>query len=115
MELGGHDQIFNLLVGRDIQKVYGQASQIVLTVPLLEGTDGVNKMSKTYGNYVGIDEPPDVMFGKLMSISDELMLKYYELMSDISIEGLKSLKKGHENGIGPPEGCQGRLRERDYH
>ena len=98
VELGGHDQIFNLLVGRDIQKVYGQESQIVLTVPLLEGTDGVNKMSKTYGNYVGIDEPPDVMFGKLMSISDDLMLKYYELMSDITIEELKALKEGIATG-----------------
>jgi tyrosyl-tRNA synthetase len=98
VELGGHDQIFNLLVGRDIQKVYGQESQIVLTVPLLEGTDGVNKMSKTYGNYVGIDEPPDVMFGKLMSISDDLMLKYYELMSDITIEELKTMKRGIETG-----------------
>ncbi|MDR2017753.1 MAG: tyrosine--tRNA ligase [Syntrophobacterales bacterium] len=98
VELGGHDQIFNLLVGRDIQKVYGQESQIVLTVPLLEGTDGVNKMSKTYGNYVGIDEPPDTIFGKLMSISDDLMLKYYELMSDISLEELKSLKNGITTG-----------------
>ncbi len=92
VELGGHDQIFNLLVGRDIQKAYGQESQIVLTVPLLEGTDGVNKMSKSYGNYVGIDEPPDTMFGKLMSISDELMLKYYELLSDISLDDLNTLK-----------------------
>jgi tyrosyl-tRNA synthetase len=98
VELGGHDQIFNLLVGRDIQKVYGQESQIVLTVPLLEGTDGVNKMSKSYGNYVGIDEPGDVMFGKLMSISDELMLKYYELLSDISLEELNVLKKDMETG-----------------
>lgn len=98
VELGGHDQIFNLLVGRDIQKVYGQESQIVLTVPLLEGTDGVNKMSKSYGNYVGIDEPPDVIFGKLMSISDELMLKYYELLSDISLEELNALKQGIRTG-----------------
>ncbi|HBE44027.1 MAG TPA: tyrosine--tRNA ligase, partial [Deltaproteobacteria bacterium] len=98
VELGGHDQIFNLLVGRDIQRVYGQESQVVVTVPLLEGTDGVNKMSKTYGNYVGIDEPPDVIFGKLMSISDELMLKYYELLSDISIDELKRLKEGIKNG-----------------
>ncbi|HOT43229.1 MAG TPA: tyrosine--tRNA ligase, partial [Syntrophorhabdaceae bacterium] len=91
VELGGHDQIFNLYVGRDLQRSYGQESQIIVTVPLLEGTDGINKMSKSYGNYVGIDEPPDVMFGKLMSISDELMLKYYELLSDITIEELKSL------------------------
>ena len=92
MELGGHDQIFNLLVGRDLQKAYGQESQCVLTVPLVEGTDGVNKMSKTYGNFVGIDEPPDAIFGKLMAISDDLMLKYYEPLSDISIEELQELK-----------------------
>ncbi len=98
VELGGSDQIFNLLVGRDLQKVYGQESQCVLTVPLLEGTDGVNKMSKTYGNFVGIDEPPDVMFGKLMSISDDLMLRYYELLSDISIEELHELKAGMKRG-----------------
>ncbi len=94
VELGGHDQIFNLYVGREIQRAYGQESQVIVTVPLLEGIDGVNKMSKTYGNYVGITEPPDVMFGKLMSISDELMLKYYELLSDISIDELKELKEG---------------------
>jgi tyrosyl-tRNA synthetase len=94
VELGGHDQIFNLFVGRDIQKVYGQESQCIVTVPLLEGTDGVNKMSKSYGNYVGIDEPPDTMFGKLMSISDDLMLKYYELLSDMPLEEFKRLKEG---------------------
>ncbi len=94
VELGGHDQIFNLLVGREIQKAYGQEPQAVITVPLVEGTDGVNKMSKSYGNYVGIDEPPDVIFGKLMSISDELMLRYYELLSDISLEELRELKDG---------------------
>lgn len=98
VELGGHDQIFNLFVGRDIQRAYGQESQVIVTVPLLEGTDGVNKMSKSYGNYVGIDEPPDTMFGKLMSISDELMVKYYELLSDISLDELNALKKGIENG-----------------
>jgi len=98
VELGGHDQIFNLFVGRDLQKSYGQETQIVVTVPLLEGTDGVNKMSKSYGNYVGIDEPPEVMFGKLMSISDELMLKYYELLSDITIDELKHLKEGILSG-----------------
>ncbi|MGA3173014.1 MAG: tyrosine--tRNA ligase [Syntrophorhabdales bacterium] len=94
VELGGSDQIFNLLVGREIQKAYGQEPQAVLTVPLLEGTDGVNKMSKSYGNYVGIDEPPDVIFGKLMAISDTLMLRYYELLSDISLESLGDLKEG---------------------
>ncbi|HTY23692.1 MAG TPA: tyrosine--tRNA ligase [Desulfomonilaceae bacterium] len=98
VELGGHDQIFNLYVGRDIQKAYGLESQVIVTVPLLEGTDGVNKMSKSYGNYVGIDEPPDVIFGKLMSISDELMLKYYELLSDITLDDLKALKEGIKSG-----------------
>jgi tyrosyl-tRNA synthetase len=103
VELGGHDQIFNLLVGRDIQRAYGQESQVVLTVPLLEGTDGVNKMSKSYGNYVGIDEPPDVVFGKLMSISDDLMLKYYELLSDITLEELQRLKEGIGAGTMHPK------------
>ena len=98
VELGGSDQIFNLLVGRDLQKAYGQESQCVLTVPLLEGTDGVNKMSKTYGNFVGIDEPPNIIFGKLMAISDGLMLRYYELLSDISIEDLQDLKGGIQRG-----------------
>jgi tyrosyl-tRNA synthetase len=102
VELGGHDQIFNLFVGRVIQRAYGQESQALVTVPLLEGTDGVNKMSKSCGNYVGIDEPPDVMFGKLMSISDKLMLKYYELLSDITIDQLNSLKEGISNGTVHP-------------
>jgi tyrosyl-tRNA synthetase len=103
VELGGHDQIFNLLVGRDIQRAYSQESQVVLTVPLLEGTDGVNKMSKSYGNYVGIDEPPDVIFGKLMSISDDLMLKYYELLSDITLEELQTLKEAIRTGTIHPK------------
>jgi len=103
VELGGHDQIFNLLVGRDIQRAYSQESQVVLTVPLLEGTDGINKMSKSYGNYVGIDEPPDVIFGKLMSISDELMLKYYELLSDVTLEELEVLKQGISAGTIHPK------------
>ncbi|HOW56129.1 MAG TPA: tyrosine--tRNA ligase [Syntrophorhabdaceae bacterium] len=103
VELGGHDQIFNLFVGRDIQRSYGQESQVLVTVPLLEGTDGVNKMSKSYGNYVGIDETPDDMFGKLMSISDELMLKYYELLSDITLEELKVLKGRISDGTLHPK------------
>jgi len=106
IELGGHDQIFNLFVGRVIQRAYGQESQVLVTVPLLEGTDGINKMSKSYGNYVGIDEPPDVMFGKLMSISDDLMLKYYELLSDISLEQLNSLKEGIKNGTTHPRNAK---------
>jgi tyrosyl-tRNA synthetase len=92
VELGGTDQIFNLLVGRDIQKDFGQAQQVVITTPLLEGTDGVQKMSKSYGNYIGINEPPKDMFGKIMSISDELMLKFYEVLTD---EDLDKVKKIH--------------------
>ena len=92
MELGGTDQKFNLLVGRELQREYGQEPQVVLTMPLLEGLDGVQKMSKSLGNYVGIDEPPQEMFGKLMSISDTLMLRYYELLSDLSLADLEQLK-----------------------
>ncbi|MFH1577583.1 MAG: tyrosine--tRNA ligase, partial [Candidatus Omnitrophota bacterium] len=82
IEIGGTDQVFNLLVGRDLQRDFNQPPQVILTLPLLEGTDGVNKMSKSLGNYVGITEKPTEMFGKLMSISDELMYKYYELLTD---------------------------------
>ncbi len=85
------------------RRSYGQESQVLITVPLLEGTDGVNKMSKSYGNYVGIDEAPDDMFGKLMSISDELMIKYYELLSDITLEELKTLKAGIAGGTLHPK------------
>lgn len=85
VELGGTDQKFNLLVGREIQRDFGQPPQIVATTPLLEGTDGVNKMSKSLGNYIGITEPPEVMFAKIMSISDELMFRYYELLTDQSL------------------------------
>jgi tyrosyl-tRNA synthetase len=80
VELGGTDQLFNLLVGRDLQKEEGQPQQVVITMPLLEGLDGVRKMSKSYGNYVGVDEAPGEMFGKLMSVSDELMVRYYQLL-----------------------------------
>lgn len=82
VEIGGTDQRFNLLVGRELQKSYGQAPQVVLTLPLLEGTDGVQKMSKSLGNYIGITEPPEEIFGKVMSISDELMLRYIDLLTD---------------------------------
>ena len=81
VELGGTDQKFNLLVGRELQRHYGQEPQCILTLPLLEGLDGVNKMSKSLDNYIGITEPPNEIFGKLMSISDELMWRYYELLS----------------------------------
>ncbi|HYN14968.1 MAG TPA: tyrosine--tRNA ligase [Terriglobales bacterium] len=93
VELGGTDQKFNLLVGRELQRAYGQPSQVVLTMPLLEGIDGVQKMSKSYGNYVGITEPPQEMFGKLMSISDELMWRYWELLTDTSNAGIKAMQQ----------------------
>ena len=82
VEMGGTDQKFNLLVGREIQKDYGQPPQIVATVPILEGLDGVNKMSKSLGNYIGITEPPEVMFRKVMQVSDDLMWRYYVLLTD---------------------------------
>ncbi len=93
VELGGTDQKFNLLVGRELQRAYGQPSQVVLTTPLLEGTDGVQKMSKSYGNYVGITEAPQEMFGKLMSISDELMWRYWELLTDTSMQGIAAMQQ----------------------
>ena len=92
VELGGTDQRFNLLVGRELQREYGQEPQVVLTMPLLEGTDGVNKMSKSLNNYIGIHEPPEEIFGKLMSISDELMWRYAELLSDRDLEEIKRVR-----------------------
>src|SRR5262249_61355648 len=92
VELGGTDQKFNLLVGRELQKEYGQEPQIVLTMPLLEGTDGVQKMSKSLGNYIGINEAPKEQFGKIMSISDDLMWRYYELATDVSMRDIQALR-----------------------
>jgi tyrosyl-tRNA synthetase len=92
VELGGTDQTFNLLVGRELQRIWGQPPQLVLTTPLLEGLDGVQKMSKSYGNYIGITEPPLEQYGKLMSISDELMWRYYELLTDISMAEIHQLR-----------------------
>ncbi len=94
VELGGTDQLFNLLVGRELQKEFGQTPQAVITMPLLEGTDGVQKMSKSFGNYIGITEPPKDIFGKVMSISDTLMFKYYELLSAVTKERLDAVKNG---------------------
>ena len=91
IELGGTDQIFNLLVGRDIQKDFGQEQQVVITMPLLEGTDGVAKMSKTYNNFIGINESASSMLGKLMSVSDQMMIKYYELLTDCDLAQVKKL------------------------
>ncbi|HKT71271.1 MAG TPA: tyrosine--tRNA ligase [Steroidobacteraceae bacterium] len=101
VELGGTDQKFNLLVGRHLQEAYGQEPQIVMTTPLLEGTDGVNKMSKSLGNYIGIAEPPEVMFGKVMSISDELMWRWYELLSFRPLAEISGLRKSTEEGRNP--------------
>jgi tyrosyl-tRNA synthetase len=91
VELGGTDQKFNLLVGRDLQRDFGQEAQVVLTMPLLEGTDGVRKMSKSLGNYIALEDKPDDMFGKLMSISDTLMLRYYELLTTEDLGRVKAL------------------------
>ena len=93
VELGGTDQKFNLLVGRTLQEAYGQEPQVIMTMPILEGLDGVQKMSKSLGNYVGIKEPPTEMFGKLMSSSDELMWRYWELLTDLSLTEIAALKK----------------------
>lgn len=101
VELGGTDQKFNLLVGRELQKHYGQESQVVITMPLLEGLDGVQKMSKSLGNYVGIDEAPEEMFGKLMSISDELMWRYFELLSFRPLDEVAGFKRQTEAGTNP--------------
>jgi len=98
VELGGTDQLFNLLMGRDLQKGHNQESQVVLTMPLLEGLDGVNKMSKSLGNYIGISEPADDIFGKILSISDELMFRYYELLSDLSMQEIGQLRQDMEAG-----------------
>lgn len=104
VELGGNDQKFNLLVGRELQKAYGQEQQVILTVPLLEGLDGVNKMSKSLNNYIGIAESAQDIFGKAMSVSDTLMIKYYELLSNISSKELDELKNGIKSGkIHPKE------------
>lgn len=101
VELGGTDQKFNLLVGRELQKYYGQAPQCVLTMPLLEGLDGVNKMSKSLGNYVGINEAPREIFGKLMSVSDDLMWRYFELLSFRSAKEIAGLRQDVEEGRNP--------------
>lgn len=98
VELGGTDQRFNLLMGRELQQEYGQEPQSLIIMPLLEGLDGIKKMSKSLGNYIGISEPPKDMHGKLMSISDELMIKYYELLSHINIEEFNNLKEGLKSG-----------------
>jgi len=118
VELGGTDQKFNLLMARNLQREYGQEPQAVLTMPLLEGTDGVQKMSKSLGNYVGIDEPPAEMFGKLMSISDDLMWRYYELLTDLRAEEIAAMRARASAGEANPRDLKVELAKRviaDFH
>ncbi|MDR3363150.1 MAG: tyrosine--tRNA ligase [Desulfovibrio sp.] len=103
VEIGGTDQKFNLLMGRTLQTHYGKEGQCVLTMPLLEGTDGVRKMSKSYGNYIGIDEPPSEIFGKVMALSDTLMWRYYELLSALSLEATAALRRDVDEGRAHPK------------
>ena len=103
VELGGTDQKFNLLVGRDIQKSFGMEEQIIMTLPILEGTDGVKKMSKSLNNYIGLQENPNDMFGKIMSISDDLMWRYFDLLSFKTSTEIKKIKKKTEQGLNPME------------
>ncbi len=118
VEMGGTDQTFNLLVGREIQREYGQESQVVLTTPILEGLDGVQKMSKSLGNAIGIAEPPKEMFGKIMSISDEMMWRYYELVTDMSVAEISALRAAVEGGERHPMQVKMELARRiiaDFH
>jgi len=118
VEIGGTDQKFNLLVGRDLQREYGQPSQAVITVPILEGTDGVQKMSKSLGNAIGLTEAPQEMFGKLMSISDELMYRYFELLTDLSIPEISELRRKVASGAVHPMATKMDLARRiitDFH
>ncbi|HYJ46568.1 MAG TPA: tyrosine--tRNA ligase, partial [Pyrinomonadaceae bacterium] len=118
VELGGTDQKFNLLMGRNLQREYHQEPQVVITTPLLEGTDGVQKMSKSLDNYIGINDPPSEMFGKVMSISDDLMWRYYELCTDLSVEEIARLRATAENGERNPRDIKVDLAKRiikDFH
>jgi len=118
VELGGTDQKFNLLMGRVLQKDFGQPSQIILTMPILEGTDGVQKMSKSYGNYIGINEPPQEIYGKVMSISDAMMWRYYELLTDVSSSAIEQMKADAASGKQHPMELKKALARRivqDFH
>jgi tyrosyl-tRNA synthetase len=118
VELGGTDQRFNLLMGRALQKDFDQPSQIILTMPILEGTDGVQKMSKSYGNYIGINEPPQEIYGKVMSISDAMMWRYYELLTDISSSAIEQMKADAASGKQHPMELKKALARRitqDFH
>src|SRR5215217_6772363 len=112
VELGGTAQKFNLLMGRNPQREYGQESQIAVITPLLEGTDGVQKMSKSLGNYIGINEPPQEIFGKVMSITDDLMWRYYELCTDLSVTEIAALREGANNGGRNPRDIKADLAKR---
>ena len=118
VELGGTDQKFNLLVGRELQRAYGQESQVVLTTPILEGLDGVNKMSKSLGNAIGIHEPPLEMYGKVMSISDEMMWRFYELLTDVQVPEIEKMKRDTASGTAHPMALKKELARRivaDFH
>ncbi|QQE75563.1 tyrosine--tRNA ligase [Brevibacillus composti] len=118
VELGGTDQKFNLLMGRNLQKEYGQEQQVIITMPLLEGLDGVQKMSKSLGNYIGVNEPANEIYGKAMSVPDELMVRYYELATDLSNEELEALRAGLADGSIHPRDAKMRLAKtfvRMYH
>ena len=112
VELGGTDQKFNLLMGRNLQREYGQDSQVVMITPLLEGTDGVQKMSKSLGNYIGINEPPQEIFGKVMSITDDLMWRYYELCTDLSVPEIATLRENTNAGQRNPRDVKVELAKR---
>jgi len=101
VELGGTDQKFNLLVGRQLQESYGQEPQVVITLPILEGLDGVQKMSKSLGNYIGITDAPDDMFGKIMSLSDDMMWRYFELLSTRSLAEIEAWRASVVEGVNP--------------
>ncbi len=118
VELGGTDQKFNLLMGRNLQREYGQEAQIAVITPLLEGTDGVQKMSKSLGNYIGINEPASEIFGKVMSISDDLMWRYYELLTDLKLDKIQQLRSQSEGGDRHPRDLKVELAKRiitDFH
>ncbi|HEY1936828.1 MAG TPA: tyrosine--tRNA ligase [Candidatus Angelobacter sp.] len=118
VELGGTDQKFNLLMGRVLQKDFGQPPQIILTMPILEGTDGVQKMSKSYGNYIGINEPPQEIYGKVMSVSDAIMWRYYELLTDVKVSEIEQMKTDVASGKQHPMELKKALARRivqDFH
>jgi len=109
VEIGGTDQLFNLLMGRELQRTYGQEPQVVITMPLLEGLDGVNKMSKSLGNYIGITDSADDIYGKILSIPDEIMFRYYELLSDLTLAEIEVLRRDMDRGAAHPKEIKMRL------